>query len=29
MKPREIVAAVELPDADPPAVVVQTHDGQR
>lgn len=28
MKPAEIVAAVELPDADPPAAVVQTHDGQ-
>lgn len=28
MKTREIVATVELPDVDPAAVVVQTHDGQ-
>ncbi|GAB3429850.1 hypothetical protein [Actinophytocola sediminis] len=29
MKPSEVVDAAEVPDADPPAVVVQTHDGQR
>jgi hypothetical protein len=29
MKPREIVAAAEVQDADPPAAVVETHDGQR
>lgn len=28
MKPAEIVAAVELPDTDPPSAVVETHDGQ-
>jgi len=28
MKPSEIIAAAELPDADPDAAVVQTHDGQ-